>query len=352
MGANGEHQSMTGPFAGLPLNPLGKLPGSVWTIATEPLRVPDHLGVDHFATFPMEWPRRIVTGWSPRGVCVDCGEGRRPVVRETGRIVASSGSPLLGGEGEKYGGLPLDSNKPIRTATGWSLPKAEKVLDGYACDCPEPTAPTTPGVVLDPFGGTGTTALVADALGRHGISVDMSADYCRLAEWRTSDPKQRAKAAQKPSTPPAEQIDGQVSLLDLIEEVSVSTAATHVGSRQSQTRPVPQPEPWQLSTSRRQSAQTAAGSSLGLASVEDDASGRDAVGVTPLGQDASGSVSTRGDVVEGHAPVGHGTGDLDAQDVLGVVGGVDGGGGVGVHGSKVTQRIYAAQPPSPTFSRR
>src|SRR5690606_33423236 len=203
MGANGEHQSMTGPFAGLPLNPLGKLPGSVWTIATEPLRVPDHLGVDHFAAFPMEWPRRIITGWSPRGVCVECGEGRRPVVRETGRIVASSGSPLLGGEGEKYGGRPLDSNKPIRTATGWSLPKAENVLDGYACDCPEPTAPTTPGVVLDPFGGTGTTALVADALGRHGISVDMSADYCRLAEWRTSDPKQRAKAAQKPYTPPA-----------------------------------------------------------------------------------------------------------------------------------------------------
>src|SRR5690606_25593917 len=97
---------------------------------------------------------------------------------------------------------------------------AAQVVTGEACDCPEPTAPTTPGVVLDPFGGTGTTALVADALGRHGISVDMSADYCRLAQWRTTDPKQRAKAAQKPYTPPAEQIDGQVSLLDLIEETA------------------------------------------------------------------------------------------------------------------------------------
>lgn len=199
-------------------SPLGKLPGSVWTIPTEPLRVPDHLGIDHFAAFPTEWPRRIITGWSPRGVCVECGAGRRPVVRETGRIVASSGSPLLGGEGERYGGRPLDS-KRIRTATGWSFPKAEKVPDGTeACDCPEPTAPTTPGVVLDPFGGTGTTALVADALGRHGISVDMSHDYCRLAEWRTSDPKQRAKAARKPFTPPAEQIEGQSDLFELIEE--------------------------------------------------------------------------------------------------------------------------------------
>lgn len=40
------------------------------------------------------------------------------------------------------------------------------------------------GTVLDPFGGTGTTAAVAKALGRHGISVDLSADYLRLADWR------------------------------------------------------------------------------------------------------------------------------------------------------------------------
>jgi site-specific DNA-methyltransferase (cytosine-N4-specific) len=94
-------------------NPLGKLPGSVWEVPTQPLKVPAEVGVDHFAAFPMEWPRRIVQGWSPVG-----------------------------------------------------------------------------GTVLDPFGGTGTTALVAHALGRRGISVDMSADYCRLARWRTSDPGQ------------------------------------------------------------------------------------------------------------------------------------------------------------------
>ncbi|WP_050670489.1 DNA-methyltransferase [Luteipulveratus halotolerans] len=122
-------------------NAAGSLPGSVWSIATEPLHVPDHLGVDHFAAFPTEWPRRIIRAWSPAG-----------------------------------------------------------------------------GVVLDPFGGTGTTALVADALGRHGISVDMSADYCRLATWRTTDPKQRAKAAGH--KPPAEQIEGQRAMFDLDIEVA------------------------------------------------------------------------------------------------------------------------------------
>ena len=115
------------------LNPLGKLPGSVWTIPTQPLRVPDHIsharccggvkrdgckdGINHFAAFPMEWPKRIIKGWCPPG-----------------------------------------------------------------------------GIVLDPFGGTGTTALVASVLGMRAISVDLSGDYCSIARWRTTDPKQIKRA--------------------------------------------------------------------------------------------------------------------------------------------------------------
>jgi DNA modification methylase len=92
---------------------LGKLPGSVWSIPTHPLKVPENLGVNHHAAFPVEWPLRLILGWSPDN-----------------------------------------------------------------------------GTVLDPFGGTGTTALAAKVLGREGISVDLSRDYCRLAEWRTNDPDQ------------------------------------------------------------------------------------------------------------------------------------------------------------------
>ncbi len=104
-------------------HPLGKLPGSVWEIPTQPLKVPDRLGIDHFAAFPMEWPRRIIRGWCPEG-----------------------------------------------------------------------------GVVLDPFGGTGTTALVARSLGRRAVHVDLSADYCRLAQWRLTDAKEAARAL-KPAKP-------------------------------------------------------------------------------------------------------------------------------------------------------
>jgi hypothetical protein len=45
---------------------------------------------------------------------------------------------------------------------------------------------TQPAVVLDPFGGTGTVAMVARALGRIGVSVDLSHDYSRLAKWRVT----------------------------------------------------------------------------------------------------------------------------------------------------------------------
>lgn len=91
-----------------------------------------------------------------------------------------------------------------------SLRGGVRSLTGYACGCPEPTAPTRPAVVLDCFGGTGTTALVASALGRVGISTDLSADYCRLARWRTTDRGERARVLGVPK-PPIE-VSGQADL--------------------------------------------------------------------------------------------------------------------------------------------
>ena len=106
-------------LGGVRYHAAGKLPGSVWTIPTSPLRVPPELNVQHFAAYPPALVKRIVLGWSPPG-----------------------------------------------------------------------------GVVLDPFGGTGTTALVASVHGRVGISVDLSHDYSRVAQWRTADPVQRQRATR------------------------------------------------------------------------------------------------------------------------------------------------------------
>jgi DNA modification methylase len=188
------------------VNPLGKLPGSVWSIPSAPLTVPARLGVDHFAAFPPALIRPLVLGWSPPGVCTACGEGRRPVVDRPG---------LLGGDNNTE---RLVNGRYIASGfNGGQVNWARRMeqpdrITGYACACARPDAPTRPAVVLDPFGGTGTTAVVASVHGRHGISVDLSADYCRLAAWRCHDPGERARALDVPKPPPV--TDGQLILWD------------------------------------------------------------------------------------------------------------------------------------------
>ena len=177
-------------------------PPSVWVVPTEPLRVPDHLGVDHFAAFPSEFPRRLILGWSPSGVCVECGEGRRPVVAKEKDVYYGEGQFRSGAQQVKDGAAQV----------GWKQDekwRTTATITGYACACPDTTAPTRPAVVLDPFSGTGTTAAVAHALGRHGIGIDLSADYLRLAEWRCNDPALRAKVLRvdKPKAVPDGQLD-------------------------------------------------------------------------------------------------------------------------------------------------
>ena len=174
------------------LDPRGKLPGSVWRIATEPLKVPDHLGVEHYAAFPSEWPRRLILGWSPPGWCTACGEPRRPVVEvehDKYRAAGATGRPKKQELGGSHGGGMNVAGYPQTTSTA--------TITGYACACPDTSAPTTPAVVLDPFGGTGTTAMVARALGRTGISLDLSADYCRLAKWRVFESPGAQRAAAR-----------------------------------------------------------------------------------------------------------------------------------------------------------
>ena len=184
-------------------NPLGKLPGSVWEIASQPLTVPASLGTDHFAAYPMELPRRIIAGWSPPGICTRCGEGRRPVADRSEKILHR---PV----GADQIGTRMVARGPGEVRSNCGNVLTVHRITGYACACPQPDAPTRPALVVDPFGGTGTTALVADALGRTGLSFDRSADYCRLARWRTADPGERAKARQVPKPPPV--MDGQDAL--------------------------------------------------------------------------------------------------------------------------------------------
>jgi hypothetical protein len=152
--------------------------------------------VEHFAAFPMELPRTCILGWSPPGICTACGEGRRLVTSVPSYVRLDRPHNKHNRPGTKAERNP-DNNRNDGTVPYGTGATKLHTITGYACACPAPDAPTRPAVVVDPFGGTGTTAVVADAYGRAGITVDRSQDYSRFARWRTSDPAQRAAAGQR-----------------------------------------------------------------------------------------------------------------------------------------------------------
>lgn len=164
-------------------NPAGRNVRSVWTIATE------GFSGAHFATFPQALAERCIkAGTSERGCCPGCGV---PWKRITD--VAYEKSP---GHGEgsvvvrhdasgqnNYDGAGMPRRNKVVTTTGWQ-PSCSCITSGEL-DW-HSTKSVAPCVVLDPFLGSGTTALVARRHGRKCIGIELSLEYAALAARRLS----------------------------------------------------------------------------------------------------------------------------------------------------------------------
>jgi len=140
----------------------------------------------HFATFP-EWlvTPLIKAGTSEKGACPECGAPWERVVEKDGGTIGRSwhdhsqddvvGMSQYDPKNHK-GGLGKQEAKngnPYKVKTiGWQP----------TCKCGHKE--TVPCVVLDPFGGSGTTKNVADRLGRRGIMCELKMEYIEMAKKR------------------------------------------------------------------------------------------------------------------------------------------------------------------------
>lgn len=127
------------------------------------------LDVDHFASFPESLPAwAIAGGTSERGNCVACGAPWARIVERK----AAGDERFTGRGGEDVRRPTLSNVTASWKSLGWR--------PTCSCDAGEPV----PAVVLDPYGGAGTTALAAERLGRRAVSVDLYLPFCRLARRR------------------------------------------------------------------------------------------------------------------------------------------------------------------------
>jgi DNA modification methylase len=157
---------------------------------------PSPLGLAHYAAFPPGLIEPLIRATCPERSCPTCGMGWSPAL--------SSGEPIPRPDNPNAV-LPSPGESGHTNGTGKStLPmQRETTVHGLRPSCPHycpcgPLAPSpgllvqdrtcprcaklllsywTPGIVCDPFVGSGTTLAVARALSRHAIGVDRSWPY-------------------------------------------------------------------------------------------------------------------------------------------------------------------------------
>lgn len=145
---------------------------SVWTVNTSPY------SEAHFATFPPKLIEPCILAGSAKQACEKCGA-------PWGRVVEREPN---GGWSAKYaaestGIYPTNSAVRGKRCGGADNP-AKRTERGFAPTCDCENSGTGKSLVLDPFGGAGTTGLVADRLGRDALLIELNPKYAEMARRR------------------------------------------------------------------------------------------------------------------------------------------------------------------------
>jgi DNA modification methylase len=198
---------------GIPAGLGGRNPRNVMMPAPSPL------GLAHYASFPPGLIEPLIRATCPERSCPTCGMGWAPMVAQT----SHQARPSWAGAGRQNGCI-AGGGHAGRTGA-WSTATTVHGLRPacpHYCTCgplaPEPgllvqdrTCPRcaklvlshwTPGIVCDPFVGSGTTLAVARALSRHAIGVDRSWPYLSTIARQRLGLTDLAAWEGSPSPPP------------------------------------------------------------------------------------------------------------------------------------------------------
>lgn len=140
---------------------------SVWSVGPEPSRA------EHYAAYPSALVRPCVLAGCPHRVCSQCGAPWVRVVERTDQVDPRA-------KGSRFDVGKTGMNGQGRTQAG-ERTLTETTGRAPTCDC---VGDTQPGLVLDPFMGSGTTAVVARSLGRDWLGFELNPAYVELAYGR------------------------------------------------------------------------------------------------------------------------------------------------------------------------
>lgn len=166
---------------------------SVWTVPTEPF--PEA----HFATFPLELIKPCILAGCPDKSCAKCGAPWERITELTRSFqgwrtdTAIERDDKHGPARLQGGGETFDVRRgPVvhSTTLGWQ-PTCACFFQGELTPqeklhIAQQKGWLRPGIVLDPFFGSGTTGQVARQNGCHAIGIELNAEYIKIAARRLS----------------------------------------------------------------------------------------------------------------------------------------------------------------------
>ena len=135
---------------------------SVWTVTTKPYNEA------HFATFPEDLIEDCILAGCPEEVCNCCGIPREKIIEM---------EDVLRERKNKYGEYRAVNGQPDQRKEG----AISKIVGLTDCGCGKGFSA---GIVLDPFMGSGTTALVAKKKNRNFVGFELNPEYIKIAEKR------------------------------------------------------------------------------------------------------------------------------------------------------------------------